>query len=228
MPAIASALESPSAAGCRDPSAQIHQHIPFVDLQRQTAALASELSTAIDRVLNRCDFILGSEVVKFEEAFAKYVGTSYAIGVASGLDALRLSLMALGIGPGDEVILPANTFIATALAVSCVGARPVLIDCDRLTYSLDVSQIEASITPRTKAIIPVHLAGQPADMAPIQETARRYGLAVIEDACQAHGATYHGRRCGSLGTVGCFSFYPGKNLGACGDGGMITTNDATL
>ena len=202
--------------------------IPFVDLPAQHVTIQSEINAAIQQVLSQCNFILGSQVAEFEQAFARFVETEHAIGVSSGLDALRLALMALDIGSGDEVILPANTYIATALAVSAVGARPVLVDCDPETYNIDVSLIELAITPRTKAIIPVHLTGQSADMAPILEVADRHDLYIVEDAAQSHGTLYRGQPCGSIGIVGCFSFYPGKNLGACGDGGMATTSNAEL
>jgi dTDP-4-amino-4,6-dideoxygalactose transaminase len=167
-------------------------------------------------------------VEAFERAFAAFTGAAHAIGVSSGLDALRLTLLALDIGPGDEVILPANTYIATALAVSAAGARPVLVDCDPHTYLLDPAGVEPAVTGRTRAVIPVHLTGQAVDMDPILAIAARHGLHVVEDAAQAHGAAYKGRPCGSIGTMGCFSFYPSKNLGAYGDGGMVTTNDAEL
>lgn len=202
--------------------------IPFVDLVTQHAVIRSEIDAAIQPVLSRCNFILGSQVEELEQDFAGFVGTEHAIGVSSGLDALRLALEALDVAPGDEVILPANTYIATALAVSAVGARPVLVDCNPETYNIDVGLIEPAITPRTKAVVPVHLTGQSTDMDPILEVADRHGLHVVEDAAQAHGALYKGRPCGSVGVVGCFSFYPGKNLGACGDGGMATSNDATV
>ena len=204
------------------------QTVPFADLRAQYHSIASELHAAVEKVLSSCDFILGKEVGLFEEEFAHFVGVHHAVGISSGLDALRLSVEALGIGAGDEVILPANTFIATALAVSAVGARPVLVDCDVSTYNIDSGNVERAITSRTKAIMPVHLTGQPADMDPILVIAARHGLQVIEDVAQAHGAQYCGRPCGSMGTAGCFSFYPGKNLGAAGDGGMITTNDEKL
>jgi len=202
--------------------------IPFVDLVTQHASIEAEINSAIQQVLSRSNFILGSQVEEFEQVFASFIGTEDAIGVSSGLDALRLVLMVLDVGSGDEVILPANTYIATALAVSAVGARPVLVDCEPKTYNIDVSLVEPAITPRTKAIIPVHLTGQSADMDPILEVADQHGLYVIEDAAQAHGTLYKGRPCGSIGIAGCFSFYPGKNLGACGDGGMVTTNDGEL
>jgi len=202
--------------------------IPFVDLVTQHATIQTEINSAIEQVLSKCNFILGTQVEEFEQAFASFIGTEHAIGVSSGLDALRLALMALDISSGDEVILPANTFIATPLAVSALGARPALVDCEPNTYNVDVSLIEQAITPRTKAIIPVHLTGQSADMDPILEVANRHDLYVVEDAAQAHGTLYKGRPCGSIGIMGCFSFYPGKNLGAYGDGGMVTTNDAEL
>jgi dTDP-4-amino-4,6-dideoxygalactose transaminase len=202
--------------------------VPFVDLAAQQASIQTEVGAAIQRVLSECSFILGPQVEEFERDFARFTSCEYAVGVSSGLDALRLALLAVGIGSGDEVILPANTYIATALAVSAVGARPVLVDCDRQTYNIDVDLIESAITPRTKAVVPVHLTGQTADMDPILEVAGRHGLCVIEDAAQAHGTLYKGRSCGSLGSIGCFSFYPGKNLGAYGDGGMVTTDDPDL
>jgi dTDP-4-amino-4,6-dideoxygalactose transaminase len=202
--------------------------IPFVDLQAQHRALASELQQAVEAVLSNCDFILGSPVAEFEREFASLVGTKYAVGTGNGLDALKLTLQALDIGPGDEVILPANTFIATALAVTAVGARPVLVDCDRRTYNIDPKAVERAITGLTKAIIAVHLTGQPADMEKISEIARRRNLLIIEDSAQAHGASYHRRACGAMGIAGCFSFYPSKNLGCAGDGGLVTTHDAGL
>ncbi len=202
--------------------------IPFVDLAAQYRNIESEIEPAIRQVLSRCDFILGAALDDFEVAFADFVGTRFAIGVSNGFDALKMIVQALDIGPGDEVILPANTYIASALAVSFVGARPVLVDCDPLTYNIAAEQIERAITPRTKAIMPVHLTGQAADMEPILDLATRYNLPVIEDAAQAHGTVYRGRCCGALGVAGAFSFYPGKNLGAYGDGGAITTDDARL
>jgi dTDP-4-amino-4,6-dideoxygalactose transaminase len=202
--------------------------VPFVDLAAQHASIRSEVEAAIERVTSKCNFVLGPEVEEFERDFSRFTGSEHAVGVSSGLDALRLALAALEIGPSDEVILPANTYIATALAVSAVGAKPVLVDCDPGTYNIDMNQLEAAVTGRTKAIIPVHLTGQAADMDPILEIAGRRGLYVVEDAAQAHGAFYGGRPCGSLGVAGCFSFYPGKNLGAYGDGGMVTTGDSKL
>jgi dTDP-4-amino-4,6-dideoxygalactose transaminase len=199
--------------------------VPLVDLAAQQAALGAELTEAAARVLREADFILGREVECLENEFADYCGCMYAVGVDSGTSALELALRAYGVGPGDEVIVPANTFIATALAISSTGATPVLTDVDPLTHTIDVAGLEDAITDRTRAVIPVHLYGQPADMDPILEIGRRRQLFVIEDACQAHGARYKGRPVGSLGHAAAFSFYPSKNLGACGDGGMITTND---
>jgi dTDP-4-amino-4,6-dideoxygalactose transaminase len=202
--------------------------VPLVDLAAQYRRIQADIDAAIKRVLLRSDFILGVEVAEFEQAFAKFIGVEHAIGVSSGLDALRLALMAVDIGPDDEVILPTNSYVATALAVNAVGAKPILVDCDPMTYNIDIARIEPAITPRTRAIIPVHLTGQAADMDPILEIADRYRLEVIEDAAQAHGTLYKGRPAGSLGRLGCFSFYPGKNLGAYGDAGMITTRDESL
>jgi dTDP-4-amino-4,6-dideoxygalactose transaminase len=199
--------------------------IPFVDLGAQYADIQEEIDAAMANVLRRHDFILGEDVARLEAEFAEFCEAAGAVGVDSGTSALELALRAYGIGAGDEVITAANTFIATALAISYTGAQPVLVDVDPCTYTIDVSSIEAAITPRTKAIIPVHLYGQPADMDPIRLLAERYGLVVIEDACQAHGARYKGQRAGSLGDAAAFSFYPGKNLGAYGDGGMVVSND---
>jgi dTDP-4-amino-4,6-dideoxygalactose transaminase len=202
--------------------------VPFVDLAAQYPAIQAEVEAALRDVFQHCDFILGQAVEAFEAAFARFIGVDHAVGVSNGLDALCLSLRALNIGPGDEVLLPANTYIATALAVSAVGARPVLVDCDPHTFEMDVTGIDAVINGRTRAMIPVHLAGQAADMTALLALAERHGVEVIEDAAQAHGTRYAGAPVGGLGTVGCFSFYPGKNLGAYGDGGMITTRDAAL
>lgn len=174
------------------------------------------------------DYILGNHVAAFETAFADFVEAEHAVGVGSGLDALRLALLALGVGPGDEVVVPANSYIATALAVTEVGADVVLVDCDPRTYNIDPDWIEPALTKRTKAIVPVHFTGQAAQMGPILELAERSGLHVVEDAAQAHGARYGGKACGSLGDIGCFSFYPGKNLGAYGDAGLVTTGDAAV
>lgn len=201
-------------------------NIPFVELTAQHRYLRNEINAAIQRVLDRGDFILGQDVSALEEEFAAYCGTKYAVGVDSGLSALELSLRAFGVGPGHEVIVPAHTFTATAAAVTFAGATPVFVDVDPETWNIDTGKIEAAITPRTKAILPVHLYGLPADMHMILGIAEKYKLIVVEDACQAHGAMYKGYRAGSFGNAAGFSFYPTKNLGACGDGGMITTNDA--
>lgn len=201
-------------------------NIPWVDLTIQHRNIRSEINSAIQDVLDRGDFILGHDVTKLEEEFAAYCGTKYAVGVDNGLSALELSLRAFGIGLGDEVIVPAHTFTATAAAVSFSGAKPVFVDIDPETLNLDVEKIEEAITSRTKAILPVHLYGLPVDMNVILGIAEKYDLIVVEDACQGHGANYKGQRVGSLGNAAGFSFYPTKNLGACGDGGMVTTNDA--
>ncbi|MBE0681827.1 MAG: DegT/DnrJ/EryC1/StrS family aminotransferase [Anaerolineales bacterium] len=201
-------------------------NIPWVDLTIQHRNIRSEINSAIQDVLDRGDFILGHDVTKLEEEFAAYCGTKYAVGVDNGLSALELSLRAFGIGSGDEVIVPAHTFTATAAAVSFSGAKPIFVDIDPETLNLDVEKIEEAITSRTKAILPVHLYGLPVDMNVILGIAEKYNLIVVEDACQGHGANYKGQRVGSLGNAAGFSFYPTKNLGACGDGGMVTTNDA--
>lgn len=198
--------------------------IPFLDLGAAYRELKPEIDAAVARVLESGWYILGAEVDAFEEEWASYCQAEYAVGVANGLDALTLALKALDIGEGDEVIVPSNTYIATWLAVSNVGAKPVPVEPDPNTFNIDFSLIEAAITSKTRAIIPVHLYGQPADLDPILELARRYNLKVIEDAAQSHGATYKGQKIGAHGDVVCWSFYPGKNLGALGDGGAITTN----
>jgi dTDP-4-amino-4,6-dideoxygalactose transaminase len=201
--------------------------IPFLDLKAQFASIAPELQRAVNGIFETGQFVLGEEVAAFESEFAQYVGARHAVAVNTGTSALHLSLLAAGIGPGDEVITVPFTFVATVAAIGYTGARAVLVDIDPATFTMDVRQIEAAITPRTKAILPVHLYGQPADLDPIREIARAHGLLVIEDACQAHAAEYRGRRVGAIGDLGCFSFYPGKNLGACGEGGIaVTNNDA--
>jgi dTDP-4-amino-4,6-dideoxygalactose transaminase len=202
--------------------------ISFVDLGAQYATISDEIDEAIAKVLKKTDFILGEDVRLLEEEYAAYCTTRFAVGVDSGTSAIELALRAYDIGAGDEVITVANTFIATTLAISYTGAQVVLIDADPNTYNMDVTKLEAAITGRTKAIIPVHLYGQPADMDPILEIAQRHNLIVIEDACQAHGAFYKGKRAGSLGHAAAFSFYPGKNLGAYGDAGMVVTNDEAI
>jgi dTDP-4-amino-4,6-dideoxygalactose transaminase len=198
----------------------------FLDLHAEYSELRPEIDQAIERVVDRNQFILGPEVEAFEQEFAAYCGAAYAIGVNSGTSALHLALLALGIGPGDEVITVPFTFFATVATIHYVGATPVLVDIEPATFNIDVNQIEARITPRTRAILVVHLYGQPADMDAIQQIAARHGLPVIEDAAQAHGAEYRGRRVGAIAAIGCFSFYPTKNLGAPGEGGMVVTNSA--
>ncbi len=208
-------------------------NIPFVDLKPQYNQIKSESTQRIAQLLARGDFILGKEVGKFEQEFADYCQVKYAVGLNSGTDALSLSLLTLGVNKGDEVLVPAFTFIATALAVSCAQAMPVFVDVDEKTYNIDVNCIKKAITKKTRAIMPVHIFGQSADMGPIRKIADKYGLKVIEDAAQAHGAVYRdstrtgsrAKRVGSLGDVACFSFYPTKNLGAFGDGGMVVTNN---
>lgn len=202
--------------------------VQFLDMKTPYLELQSQLDDAYRRVMNSGWYILGSEVDAFEQEFAAYCGVKYCIGVGNGLDALHLILRAMDIKAGDEVIVPSNTYIATWLAVSYTGATPVPVEPDKLTYNISAASLEAAITKRTKAIIPVHLYGQPADMDSILQVASRHGLKVVEDAAQGHGAFCRGKRVGSLGDAAGFSFYPGKNLGACGDGGAITTNDADL
>ncbi|WP_238269051.1 DegT/DnrJ/EryC1/StrS aminotransferase family protein [Paraburkholderia terrae] len=202
--------------------------IPFLDIAAGHRELRTELDAAYRRVMDSSWFILGAECAAFEAEFAQFCGAQHCIGVGNGLDALHLILRALDIGPGDEVIVPSNTFIATWLAVTHAGATPVPVEPVEATHNIDPARIEAAITPRTRAIMPVHLYGQPADMAPIVEIAAKHGLKVIEDAAQAHGATYQGARTGVLGHVAAFSFYPGKNLGALGDGGAVVTNDSAI
>lgn len=202
--------------------------VPFLNLRAQHDPIRSELIEAFSRVIDANAFAGGPFVAEFETAFAAYCGTKYCIAVGNGTDAIWLALLALGVGPGDEVITVSATFMATAEAISYCGAKPVFVDIDEKTYTLDPNLLEGAITPRTKAIIPVHLYGQAADMDPITAIARRYHLPVIEDACQAHGAEYKGRKAGSIGLAGCFSFYPGKNLGALGEAGAVTTDDAIL
>ncbi|GIW27379.1 MAG: aminotransferase [Meiothermus sp.] len=202
--------------------------IPFLDLRAAYLELKAEIDAAVLRSLESGWYIGGAEVEAFEAEYANYCGAQFCIGVGNGLDALHLSLKAFGVGPGDEVIVPSNTYIATWLAVTYSGAKPVPVEPDERTYNLNPALIEAAITPRTKAIIPVHLYGQPADLDPILEIARRYGLRVLEDAAQAHGARYKGKRIGAHGDAVAWSFYPGKNLGAIGDAGAVTTNNPEL
>ena len=202
--------------------------VPFVDLHRQYDEIREEIQSVINGVLDSAWFILGPNVVAFEEEFAAFCEARYGVGVGSGTEALHLALLACGVGPGDEVITVANTFIATALAISYAGATPVFVDIDPDSHTVDPGEIERKVSSRTKAILPVHLFGQPANMDPILALAEEHGLVVVEDACQAHGAEYKGRKVGTLGNIGCFSFYPSKNLGAYGDGGFMVTNDADL
>jgi dTDP-4-amino-4,6-dideoxygalactose transaminase len=198
--------------------------IPFLDLKAQYSQIKPEIDAAVARVIGSGHFVLGPEVAAFEGRFADYCRTAHCRAVNTGTSALHLALLAAGIGPGDEVITVSMTFVATTAAILYSGAKPVFVDVDPVTWTMDTGLIEAAITPRTKAILPVHLHGLMADMDPIIEIARRHGLVVIEDAAQAHGAEYRGRRAGSIGDLGCFSFYPGKNLGACGEGGAVVTD----
>jgi dTDP-4-amino-4,6-dideoxygalactose transaminase len=203
--------------------------VPFVDIGRSHGPLKSAFLEVLGRALETSGFVMGAAVRDFEFAFAAYCGAAHCVGVASGTDALVLSLRAAGVGPGDEVITVPNTFIATAAAVRLAGATPVFVDPDEATQLMDPAALDAAVTARTKAVIPVHLFGQPVDMDPVIELARRHGLAVIEDACQAHGARYKGRRIGGLGSLGAaFSFYPGKNLGSLGEGGAVVTDHRDL
>ncbi len=200
--------------------------VPSLDLKIQYQSIKPEIDAAVAKVLESGQFVLGDEVLEFEEEFARYCGASDCIALNSGTSALHLALLAAGVGPDDEVITVPFTFVASVAAVLYTGARPVLVDIDPRSFNMDPAAIEARITPRTKAIMPVHLYGQPADMDPIMELARRHGLIVIEDAAQAHGAKYKGRPVGSIGDIACFSFYPGKNLGAYGEGGAVTTSNS--
>ena len=202
--------------------------IPYLDLKAINAEVQTELNRAYARVVESGWFILGEAVHTFEQAFAEYIGVKHCVGVGNGLEALHLILRAYGIGPGDEVIVPSNTYIATWLAVTYAGATPIPVEPDPHTYNIDPGRVEAALTAQTRAILPVHLYGLPAEMAPLMDVADRHGLVVIEDAAQAHGARYHGRLCGGLGHAAGFSFYPGKNLGALGDAGAITTDDDAL
>lgn len=203
-------------------------NIPFLSLHPVNERYRVEIDSAIKRVLDHGWYLLGEELTNFERNFAEYCGTKFCVGVANGLDALDLILRAYGFGPGDEILVPANTFIATFLAISRNGCTPVPVEPDPKTFNIDPAKIEAGITSRTRAIMPVHLYGQTAEMEPIRNIADQFGLKVIEDAAQAHGAFYLGKRAGNLGDAAGFSFYPGKNLGCLGDGGAVTTNDAEL
>ncbi|MDQ3649015.1 MAG: DegT/DnrJ/EryC1/StrS family aminotransferase [Acidobacteriota bacterium] len=211
----------------RNPQSAI-RNVPFVDLQIQYRQIKSEIDGAIGRVLDSSAFVLGREVEAFEAAFAEYVGAKFCVGLNSGTAAIQLAMTACGVGAGDEVIVPANSFFATAEGVSTAGAKPVFVDADPVSYAIDAAKIEAAITTRTRAIMPVHLYGQAADLDSVFEIAARHDLLVIEDAAQAHGSLYKGRRVGAVGAAGCFSFYPGKNLGAYGEGGAVLTDDAEV
>jgi len=202
------------------------QPIPMVDLQAQYARIKGEVDASVARVIESAHFIKGEDCALFEREFAAYCGTAHAVGVANGTDALVVALRAYGVAAGDEVVTVANTFIATGEAILLNGARPVFVDVDPVTFTMDASLVEKAITPRTKVILPVHLYGHPADMGPINAVAARHGIPVLEDAAQAHGAENEGQRAGTLGHAACFSFYPGKNLGAYGDAGMVVSNDA--
>lgn len=203
-------------------------NVPFVDLKSDQKPILEEAMAAMGRVIAETDFILGKDVEAFEGEFAAYCGTRYAVGLDTGITALEFALRALNIGPGDEVVTVSHTFIATVSAISFTGATPVFIDVDPRTYNMDPSLLAAAITPHSKAILPVHLYGQPAEMSEIRSIADRHGIPVIEDACQAHGAVYQGRRAGSLGVAAAFSFYPAKNLGCFGDGGILVTDDESI
>jgi dTDP-3-amino-3,4,6-trideoxy-alpha-D-glucose transaminase len=219
---------SVDAARARSGDAEAHASVPFLDLGAAHAELRDALDAAWRRVVAANRFVLGPEVEAFEAEFAAYCEAAHCVGVGNGLDALTLILRALGIGAGDDVIVPSHTYIATWLAVTHAGARPIPVEPDPATFNLDPARVEAAVTARTRAIMPVHLYGQPADMAPLAQIAARHGLALVEDAAQAHGARYRGRRVGALATAAGFSFYPSKNLGALGDGGAVVTADASL
>jgi len=220
MSATVASQSSPNA-----PAAADEALIPFLDLRAQYETIKEEVLDAIRATVENCSFILGPDVAAFEEAFAAHVGARHCIGVNSGTSALHLALIAAGVGPGDEVIVPAMTYVATAWAISYVGATPVFVDVDPVSRTIDVEQIERRITPRTRALLPVHLYGGTADMDRLLELGRRHGIPVVEDAAQAHGARHRGRGAGTMGLIGCFSFYPGKNLGAYGEAGALVTND---
>jgi dTDP-4-amino-4,6-dideoxygalactose transaminase len=203
-------------------------HVPFLDLKAQNRSIWGELQNALDGVMAEAQFILGPPVERFETSFAKYLGVRHCVGVNNGTSALHLALLACGVGRGDEVITTPHSWISTTWAISYVGARPVFVDIEPTTYTLNPDLVERAITPRTKALLPVHLYGQAAELAPLIRLSEKHGLTLIEDAAQAHGAFYRGQRVGSLGKAGCFSFYPGKNLGALGEGGAVVTNDDQL
>ncbi len=202
--------------------------VPYLDLRAQLKPLRAEIDAAIARTLDNCSFCLGPDVAQFEKDFAQFCGAQHALGFNSGTSALHVALLLLGVGPGDEVITTPYTFIATSWAISYCGAKPVYVDIEPASFNLDPRQLEAAITPRTKAVLPVHLYGHPFDVAAIAAICKKHNLPLVEDACQAHGATYQGKTVGSLGDLACFSFYPAKNLGACGEGGALVTNSAAL
>jgi dTDP-4-amino-4,6-dideoxygalactose transaminase len=202
--------------------------IPYLDLRAQMKPLRAEIDAAIARTLDNCSFCLGPDVTQFEQDFAKFCGASHAVGFNSGTSALHVAMLLLNVGPGDEVITTPYTFVATSWAISYVGAKPVYVDIDDATFNINPKLLEAAITPRTKAVLPVHLYGQPFDVDPILEICRRHHLPLVEDAAQSHGAKYQGKTVGTFGDISCFSFYPGKNLGACGEGGALVTNREDL
>jgi dTDP-4-amino-4,6-dideoxygalactose transaminase len=202
--------------------------IPYLDLKAQYQQIQKEIQAAVNKVLESGHYVLGPEVQAFEEAFASYCGTKYAVAVNTGTSALHLALLAAGVGPGDEVITTPLTFVATTASILYIGAKPVFVDIDPKTLNLDASKVITAITPKTKALLPVHLHGKPVEMDPLLDISKKSGIPLIEDAAQAHGAEYRGKRAGSMGLAGCFSFYPGKNLGAYGEGGAVTTNDEAL
>ena len=204
------------------------QPIPYFDLPAQLRSLRKDIDAAIARTIDNCSFCLGPDVVRFEKDFAQYCGAGNCVGLNSGTSALHVAMLLAGVGPGDEVITTPYTFVATSWAISYVGARPVYVDVDDATFNLDAARVERAITPRTKAILPVHLYGHPFDLDPFLELCRKHTLPLVEDAAQAHGANYKGRKVGTFGRISSFSFYPGKNLGACGEGGALVTNDAGL
>ncbi len=216
----------PQLVDCTAPP--ISNRVPLANLRAQYAQLRNEVSRALLQVAESGVYVLGPRVAEFEEAFAAQLGVRHCIGVNSGTSALHLALIAAGVGPGDEVITTPMTFIATSWAISYVGARPIFVDVDPRTYTLDPAEVERRLTPRTRALVPVHLYGQPADLGPLLELSRRYGIALIEDAAQAHAARYRDRWAGTFGQCGCFSFYPGKNLGACGEAGAVVTDDERI
>lgn len=204
------------------------ESVPYLDLRAQLRPLRGELEAALVRALENCSFVLGPDVAQFERDFAAFCGAAHCVAMNSGTSALHVAMIVAGVGPGDEVITTPYTFAATSWAVSYTGARPVYVDIEEATFNLDPRLVERAITPRTKAVLPVHLYGHPCDLAPLLAICHRHGLALVEDAAQAHGAKYRGRVVGTFGAMSCFSFYPGKNLGACGEGGAVVTNDAQL